>query len=49
MELVEETSVAFGEKELVEIYKHTLFVLCATGYKPEKVLVVLNRIRSSSE
>jgi hypothetical protein len=49
MELVEKTSVAFGEKELVEIYEHTFFALSAAGYKPERVPISLNRIRTGAE
>ena len=49
MELVEGTSVAFCEKNLVEIYKFTFLALSTAGYKAERVPVSINRMRSKSE
>ena len=49
MEVVEETSVAFGEKELVDIYKYTFFALSTAGYKPERVSVSFSRVRTNLE
>ena len=49
MEFVEETSIAFSEKDLAEIYKFTFFALSTAGYTAERVPASFNRIRSKLE